>query len=214
VSLKDEGPPDRGPPLVILQLSGTVRSAFGAAGERMARGLVALQHLVDRRLVLERPLDRLLGRLIIVIVNLLVALGLPVDEYTHQNAEIVGPALVDDARGNAVHDRPSHRGLGRTEHLHRLLGAFDSDLIEEQRVGLGRKVGSDNGQQGGEAVGVVRERLGERQTRRSGFGADDQVDMCNLVAISDQRFTDKELPSHTCLHIRFVEEGEDPTPHS
>ena len=69
---------------------GTVRSALRAAGERMPRALVLLQHLVDGRLAFERPGDRFLHRLVVELVDLLVVLGLPVDEHAHQDAEVVG----------------------------------------------------------------------------------------------------------------------------
>ena len=40
-------------------------------------------------------------------------------------------------------------------------------------------------------------------TGRPGLGADDQVDVGDLVAIADQRFTDEEIRGHTCLHSAF-----------
>src|SRR3954469_22418762 len=100
-----------GRPSWNLESSGTVRSALCATRKRVPRSLVLLQHLVDRRLVLKGALQRLLGGLVVEVVDLLVALGLPVDEDAHQDTEIVGLALVDHTRRDAVHDRASDGGL-------------------------------------------------------------------------------------------------------
>jgi hypothetical protein len=152
----------------------------------MPRGLVLLKHLVHSRLTLECPGDGLLHRLVIVLIDLLVVLGLPVDEHTHQDAEVVGLGLGDDAFADRVHHRARHRRLSRPEHLHRLLGALDGHLVEEQRVGLGRKVRRHDGQQSGEAILVVGQRAGKCRAGRPGLRPDDQVDVGDLVAIADE----------------------------
>ena len=47
-----------------------------------------------------------------------------------------------------------------------------------------------------------------------GLRADDQVDVRDLVAIADERFTDEEIRGHTCLHMRFGEERENLAKHT
>src|SRR5690348_15797508 len=59
------GGPWVGRPSRTLRYAGTVRSALGAAGERMPSGLVLGEDFVDRRRALERPGDRLLHRLVV-----------------------------------------------------------------------------------------------------------------------------------------------------
>src|SRR5690606_27961808 len=49
--------------------------------ERVLGVLLLREDFAARRLVLHRPLDRELGRLVVVLVDLLVVGGLPVDEY-------------------------------------------------------------------------------------------------------------------------------------
>src|SRR3989442_313613 len=80
-------PPSAGSSRVLL---------FGAARERVLGRLRASDHLVHTRFVAERPLDRLLGRLIVVVVDLLVVLGVPVDEDADQNAVVVRAIARDD----------------------------------------------------------------------------------------------------------------------
>ena len=63
--------------------------------------------------------------------------------------------LLSMTPSHAVHYRAGHRRLGRAEHLHRLLGTFDRDLVEQHGVGLGRQVRGDHGKQVIEAIGVV-----------------------------------------------------------
>ena len=58
------------------------------------------------------------------------------------------------------------------------------------------------------------QRLGERCAGRSGLRPDDQVDVSNLVAIADERFTDEEIRGHTCLHLRFGKKRKDLSEHS
>ena len=45
------------------------------------------------------------------------------------------------------------------------------------------------------------------------LGADDQVDVGDLIAITDQRLANEEIRCHVCLHLRF-EERKDLLPHS
>jgi hypothetical protein len=51
----------------------------------------------------------------------------------------------------------------------------------------------------GEAIGIVGQRLEERRAGRPGLRPDDQVDVRDLIAVANQRFTDVEVRGHTCL---------------
>ena len=149
-----------------------------------------------RGLALEGALDRLLGGLVVVLVDLLVVGRFPVDEDAHQDAVVVGLVLRDHARGDRVDHGARHRRLRGAEHLDRLLGALDRHLVEEDGVGLGGQVGRHHRQERREAVLVVREGVHERLSRRTALGSDDEVDVGDLVAFPDQRFTDEEVRCH------------------
>src|SRR5688500_20075972 len=71
-------------------------------GESMLRGLRAGDDLVHRRLLAESARDRFLRRLVVVVVDLLIVACLPVDEHTHEDAQVISPVLGDDAAGNRV----------------------------------------------------------------------------------------------------------------
>src|SRR5215218_8551873 len=49
---------------------------------------------------------------------------------------------------------------------------------------------------------------------RARLRANDQIDVRDLVAIADERFTDEEIRGHTCLRVRFGEEREDLPKHT
>src|SRR6476661_946247 len=87
----------RAAPRCIIGLYPVCESALGAARKGVARALVLREHLVHRRLARQGPLDRLLHRLIVVVVDLLVAVGLPVNEHAGEDAVIVGLVLRNDA---------------------------------------------------------------------------------------------------------------------
>jgi hypothetical protein len=74
--------------------------AVGAAGERVRGRLRRRDDGVDLRLVLHGASDRLLGRLIVVGVNLLVIRCIPMDEDPDDDDEILDAILRDDAGGN------------------------------------------------------------------------------------------------------------------
>src|ERR1700674_3061220 len=156
--------------------------------------LVALRnHLRGLGLAGHRAGERLLCGAIIVILGLLVVGRIPMDEDPDADEEIVRLGFRNDAFGDAVGDRLSHRVLRRPEHLHGLLGALDGHLVEQNRRGLGEQIRSDHREQRGEAFLVVRQRM-----RECGFGcasarSDQQIDVGDLVAVADERFTDAEF---------------------
>src|SRR5437762_11066737 len=174
-----------------------------AARERVGGGLRAADDGVDARLALQRALDRLLYRPVVEVEDFLVVLRLPVDEDAHQDAVVVHLVARDDARGHAVHDRPSDRRLRRAEHLHGLGGALDGDLVEEERVGLCRQVRTDHGQEGAMPFALVRQSVHECLPCWARLRPDDQVDVGDLVPITYQRFADEEVRCHNYLPIRM-----------
>ena len=91
-------------------------SVLHAAGERMARRLGRIGDRAHARLALQRARDRLLGRLVVVVEDLLVVRGFPVDEDADDDAEVVDVALGDDALADRVDDgaRRPPPGRGRT----------------------------------------------------------------------------------------------------
>src|SRR5256885_9079243 len=79
---------------------------------------------------------------------------------------------------------------------HGLRGVLDGDLVEEERVGLRRQVGRDDGEQLGETVGVVRQRA------RSEEHTSELQSPCNLVC---RLLLEKKNIEHSCLiHFYFA----------
>ena len=114
--------------------------------------------------------------------------------------------LRDDAGRYGIDDGARDSCLRGTKHLNRLLRALDRDLVEQDRVGLRRKVRRDYGQQRGEAVLVVRQRVRERLARVSRFGTDDQIDVRDFVTIAHEGFAQREISCHD-HYLRTGEKG-------
>jgi hypothetical protein len=128
----------------------------------MHRRALLGDHLGSRGRAGDGALDRFARGAVVVILDLLVVGGQPVDEHAHANEQVVGLR----GRDRAVFDTVGHghrdRALRRSEHLHRLFGAFDRDLVEHHGRGFGQQVGRHDGQQRREAVLVVGQGMGER----------------------------------------------------
>src|SRR5690606_2873833 len=67
-----------------------------ARSERMPRRGLAADHVVHLRLAAQRPGDRLLRGLVVVLEDLAVVLRLPVDEDRDEHAEVIHLVLRDD----------------------------------------------------------------------------------------------------------------------
>src|SRR5438445_5979767 len=93
--------------------------------------------------------------------------------------------------------------MRRAEHLHGLRGVLDGDLVEEERVGLGRQVGRDDGEELGETVGVVRQRADEGLPRVARLRPNDQIDVGDLIPVAYQRLAKEEIRCHNYLPIRM-----------
>src|ERR1700730_6650694 len=158
------------------------------------RDLVALlQHLTRVRLAGDRALDRELRRFVIEVLDLLVVARFPMDEDADADEEVVGFGDRDGAVLDAIGDGRGDAALRRTEHLHRLLGVLDGDLVEHHGARLAHQVGTDDREQSVDAFALTGERVAERSLRRAAARADDQVDVGDFVAVSDQGFTDHNL---------------------
>ena len=77
-------------------------------------------------------------------------------------------------------------------------------LLNNHRVGLALKIGRDHRQKRGEAVLVVGERVAKCRFDRAPPGSDEQVDMRDFVAVSDQRFTDHYF--RDLCHANFLQD--------
>src|SRR5690349_4314320 len=95
VSAKTGGPPTGGGPPRELPLF---------RRERVLRCVLLGENFFNLRLVLHGPLDGKLGGVVVVLVNLAVVLGLPVDEHAADDHEVIDLVLGNDAVGDAVGD--------------------------------------------------------------------------------------------------------------
>ncbi len=90
------------------------RSLVGA--ERMLGGIALGDDFLRRRMTGDGALDRFLGRLVIVFLNLLVVGGFPMDEHADADEQVVGLPGRDRAVGDANRRPPWRRRIapGRT----------------------------------------------------------------------------------------------------
>jgi hypothetical protein len=109
----------------------------------------------------------------------------PVDEHAGDQAQIVALALRDDAVAHGVDDRSRHRRLRRSEHLDRLNGPLDRDLVGHDRVGLRRQVGRNHRQEVSVALALVIR--ASAKALPTGPSFEPMVDVSDLVALSDKR---------------------------
>ena len=106
--------------------------------------------------------------------------------------------LGDDAARRS-RDRPGHRRLRRAEHLHRLRGALDRDLVGHERVGLRGQVGRNDREEVRVALALVEQSLGERLADGPVLRANQQVDVSDLVALADERLANAKRRQPTIL---------------
>src|SRR5258708_7715524 len=71
-------------------------------GKRMLRSVLLCQDFVDFRLVFHGALDRQFGCLVVVVVDLLVILGIPMNEYAADDDEVIRFTLGNYAGSDAV----------------------------------------------------------------------------------------------------------------
>ena len=73
-----------------------------------------------------------------------------------------------------------------------LPGPLDGDLGDQDGGRLDGQVGGQHGEQVGVAGGLVGQRVGERDAHRAGLGADQEVDVGDLIAFAHQGFPDEQ----------------------
>ena len=149
--------------------------------------------LLWRWIAYNSALDCLLGGLIVEFLNFLVVVGIPMDEHTDANEEVVGLVRRYDPACDTIGHRLGDAALRRAEHLDGLLSVFDGYLVKQDRRGLAHEVWCDHGEQGGKTILVVGERVGKCRFRRAAPRSDHEIDVSNFVAIADERFADAEL---------------------
>ncbi len=155
----------------------------------MRNGALFRHDLSSARFACHGTLDCLTRRLVVVLLNLLVVFRLPVNENADAQEQIICLVLRDRAVLDAVRDRQCDRMLSRTKHLHRLLGTLDRHLVEQNRVRFGEQVWGDDGKQRCEAILIVGERIAKCGFRSRTSRSDQQVDMCDLVAVAYERLS-------------------------
>jgi hypothetical protein len=69
-----------------------------------------------------------LGRSVVEVEDLLIVLGLPMDEHADDETHFVGLAAADDTFGDGVNDGAGDRRLSGSEELQWLLFALYGDL--------------------------------------------------------------------------------------
>src|SRR4029079_14585920 len=114
-----------------------------AGGERVVSGILLRRDLGGLRLAFDGAGEGFLGGAIVEVLDLLVVLGFPMDEYANGDEEIVGLVRRDDAFGDGVGNRLGHRMLSGAKHLHRLARVLNGHLVVQDRRRLTHKVRRD-----------------------------------------------------------------------
>ena len=155
----------------------------------MVSGVFLFDHLGSRRLIGHRPLDRELGRFVVVLLDLRVVFGQPVDEDTTDDDQFIGLVLRNGALSQAVGDRLGNALLGRAKHLDSLTGALDRHLADHHCCGLDGEVRLEHRQQIAVAFRLTSQRVGKRDPHRTALVTDQQIDVCNFISFARQGFT-------------------------
>ena len=131
-------------------------------------------------------LDGLFGGFIVVVMDLAVVFGFPMDEDANADEQVIGFGGGNGAIGNTVGHGLGHTGLGWAKHLNRLSGAFDGHFVEHHGSRLGHQVRGNNSQKGVVASRLVCQTTGKASLCGGATGANEQVDMSNFVAVTNQ----------------------------
>ena len=157
----------------------------------MDGGVPLGDHLVGAGLVGHGSLDRELGGFVVVLLDLRVVLGQPVDEDTTDDDQFVGLVGRNRSLGQAIGHGLGDTLLGRTEHLHGLSGSLDGDLADHHRRRLHGQVRGQHGQQVAVAGRLTCQCIGKGRSDRTALVTDQQVDMGNFIPFAHQGFTNK-----------------------
>src|SRR4051794_13209856 len=88
--------------LMVCLLRVWEKAASGGCLERVGGGLLLFHDVGGARLAVDGALDRFLGRAVVEFLDLLVVLGLPVDEHTDADEQVFGFRQRDRAVLDAV----------------------------------------------------------------------------------------------------------------
>lgn len=116
-------------------------SVLVLAGERMLGRIFFLNHLLNARLVLHRTGDCQLGRVVVVLKDLLVIIRIPVDEHAADDAQFFGLIFGDDTGGDRICNSLGNGVLGWAEHLDGLFCAFDRNFRNHDGSWFDRQIG-------------------------------------------------------------------------
>lgn len=171
--------------------------------EWVRRGIFLGDHFGSGRLALHRVGDSVLGRLIVVVVDLLVIFSRWMDENTANDQQVFCLILRNNAFADAVRDGFGDGGLSRAEHLQNLLDALHRHLGDHHGRRLNGHVWLENGQKVRVAFALIDKRVGERGANGAVFAADHEVDVSDFVAVTRESFADVELHVRNYLQKRL-----------
>ena len=154
----------------------------------MNRPVLLGDHLGRSRIVGHGPLDRLLGGLVVVLLDLGVVLGQPVDEDATDDHQVVGLVGGNRALGQTICHGLGDALLRRTEHLHGLIGSLDCHLGDHHRRRFHGQVRGEHSQQIDVAGRLIGQGVGERGSNRTILVTDQQIDVGNFIALAHQGF--------------------------
>lgn len=171
--------------------------------ERVRSGIFLGDHFGGGRLALHGVGDRVLGRLIVVVVDLLIIFGSWMDEDAANDQQIFCLILRNDAFADAVRNGFGNRSLCRAEHLQNLLDALHRYLGDHNRRRLDGHVWLENCQKVRVTFALIDQSIGECGANRAVFAANHEVDVSDFVAVSGECFADVELHVKNYLQTRL-----------
>ena len=143
------------------------------------------------RQVLHGPLDRELGRLVVVLEDLGVVLGLGVDEHAADDDQVVGlrsAGIVPSATQSATALATAY--CAGPNIWTACFIPLIVTLVISTVAGLAIRLGVSTASRLRVAGRLVGQRVGERGPDRAGLVADQQVDVGDLVPFADEGLTD------------------------
>ena len=115
--------------------------------ERVLCGVLLGQHLVNTGGILHRAGDGQLGGFVVVLEDLLIVVGFPVNEDAADDDQLLALILGNHAGFDRIGDGLGDGVLGWAEHLYGLLGTLDRDLGDHDGRRLDGQVWRQNGEQ-------------------------------------------------------------------
>jgi len=147
-------------------------------------------HFVRARLLVHGIVDREHRGVVVVLEDLLVIVGLPVNEHAADDHQLLALILRDDPFLDAVSNRLGDGVLSRAEHVNRLLRPLDGDLGDHHGRRLDGEIRGEDGQQVAMPGTLPRQGIRERDTNRAVLVTDEQINVSHFVTFAAQRFAD------------------------